>query len=113
MEPGGREVNRRERRAQAAIGRSKLKDADRALLDIACAGPLSVPAQSCDLTISVPMPFDLESLRSMLWRSLWFVTVVTPPGESPPRVTVLCPKCAEALIPDLVAVAKRHMPGSA
>lgn len=83
------------------------------LLDLACAGSTSEPRQECVRRITVPMPFDLEALRLAGNLHGWFVTVVTPPGNLPLAVTVLCPVCAEALIPDLAAAARRVRPGSA
>jgi len=104
-------VNRHERRAAAA---KQKKDQPEAFLALHCAGPFSVPPLVCDRTALMKMPFDLEELRRIAWaENGWFVTVITPPGIQPMAFTVLCPVCAEALVPELVAAARRVMPGSA
>lgn len=83
-------------------------------LDLHCAGSHSQPPQACLERILMPMPFDVETLRNKVAPNGWFVTVTTPPGESPPAVTVLCGRCAEAIMPpELLAAAKRLQPGSA
>jgi hypothetical protein len=105
-------MNRHARRAVA----SKQRGADLDMyLALHCAGPFSQPTpQECDRSVNIKMPFTHEELRSSLWaRHGWFVTVISEPGATQMRFTVLCPTCADALIPDLVSVAKRHMPGSA
>jgi len=109
-------MNRKERRAAKAQDRvngSGVPLVPLVMLDLACAGSMSEPRQECMRRLTVPMPFDLEGLRMEGNRYGWFVTVVTPPGTSPLAVTVLCPTCAEALIPELAAVARRVRPGSA
>lgn len=79
------------------------------LLDLPCTGFLSDPPTDCHLSIGVPMPFDVERLRRLLDREGWLVSVVSPPGENPPRVTALCGACAEILIPELAKAAREHM----
>jgi hypothetical protein len=83
-------------------------------LDLHCAGNESDPPQDCNARIHVPMPFDIEKLRSGCNTQGWLVTITTPPGFEPMSCTVLCEKCAEAILPpELLAAAKRLQPGVA
>jgi hypothetical protein len=83
-------------------------------LELHCAGNESDPPQDCDLRIHAPMPFDIEKLRSGCNTQGWLVTITSEPGTEPMTCTVLCPRCAEALLPPaLLAAAKRLQPGVA
>ena len=68
---------------------------------------MSEPKQDCDKRVDVMFPFNLERLTSELKRVGWFVTAVTPPGVNPPVMAVLCGDCADALIPELAAAARK------
>ncbi len=84
------------------------------VLDLGCAGPMSSPKQACTLHITVPMPFDLDFLQRHVAIARWIVTMTSPPGERPLSFTVLCPSCAEAVLPpELLRAARRAIPGSA
>lgn len=88
---------------------SKWKPPPPVLLELPCIGFLSIPPQECVNTISVALPLDLERMRARLDREGWVVTLVTPPGESPAKVTALCGTCAEALMPELLHAAREKM----
>jgi len=68
---------------------------------------MSEPKQDCDKRVDVMFPFNLERLTSELKRVGWFVTAVTPQGVNPPVMAVLCGDCADALIPELAAAARK------
>src|SRR4029077_8129666 len=102
-------MNRHERRRQAKIGRQNVSGR-RAYLDLHCVGPHSNPKTDCDLRILVPMPFDMEELRTELWKEGWFVTMTSPPGEGVLSCTAVCGSCAEKLLPpEPLAEARRIM----
>ena len=105
-------MNRKARR-EAAARHAQQTEVPTVLLSLACAGSLSSPRQDCNRAVVVSMPFDLEALRAGTNQIGWFVSIITPPGQNPPAVTVLCPACADALIPELAAVARQARPGLA
>lgn len=108
-------MNRHDRRAMAARERKSTGPKPDMFLSLHCMGPFSGPTpQQCDRSVSIKMPFTHEQLQSKLWSEHgWYMTAVSPQGTSPIEVGVLCPHCAEALVPELVAEARKHMPGSA
>lgn len=107
-------MNRHERRARDAQRPKTGTSIVPTFLDLHCAGPFSEPKTDCDLRALVPLPFDIEELRSHLATGGWFVTLSSPPGQSMIAVTALCGACAERILdPALLRAAKRIIPGSA